>query len=359
MNSKRKKVVAAMSGGVDSSVAAALLVEEGYEVTGVSLRLWDCQRQEPQNCSDYLGAKTVANILGIPHALLDLRPQFFRDVVKPFARGYLRGRTPNPCVACNRDFKLGALLEWARGQGAEYVATGHYARTIHDPIQDHTSLLRGADYKKDQSYFLFSLSQEQLAHTLFPLGNMDKVEVRSKARQLGLPVADRPESQDVCFGDYKALVESLAQADEFGPGDIVDRAGNFLGRHGGIHNFTIGQRKGLGLSAPYPLYVLEIDESQKRVIVGRKEELQCRGLLAGSVNWIEPPCEKELSAEVRVRYRSQPVPCRVRINGEDRCEILFEGIFPAVTPGQASVFYRGDRVLGGGWIERALGANSE
>lgn len=352
----KKKVVVAMSGGVDSSVTAGLLMEEGYEVTGVSLRLWDCHREEPQNCSDYLGARTVAGILGIPHALLDLRPQFFETVVKPFAQGYLQGRTPNPCVACNRDFKLGVLLEWAKEQGMDYVATGHYARTLHDPSTSHTSLLRGLDYKKDQSYFLFSLRQEQLAHTLFPLGQMDKAEVRCKARRLGLPVADRPESQDVCFGDYKVLVESLAQTEDFGPGEIVDRAGNVLGRHQGIHNFTVGQRKGLGLSAPYPMYVLEIDESTKRVIVGKREELQCTGLIVGSINWIEPPRERAILAEVRVRYRSPAVPCLVRVDEARSCEIFFQEGFPAVTPGQAAVLYRGDQVLGGGWIERALRA---
>ncbi len=352
----KKKVVVAMSGGVDSSVAAGLLVEEGYEVTGASLRLWDCHREEPQNCSDYLGARSVAALLGIPHALLDLRPQFFQAVVKPFAHSYLQGRTPNPCVACNRDFKLGALLEWAREQGMDYVATGHYARALHDPVRKHTSLLRGLDGKKDQSYFLFSLGQEQLAHTLFPLGQMDKAEVRRKARQLGLPVADRPESQDVCFGDYKKLVETLAQTEDFSPGEIIDRAGNILGHHQGIHGFTVGQRKGLGLSAPYPLYVLEIDEGTNRVVVGRREELHCKGLIAGPMNWIEPPDGKEIVAEVRVRYSSPSIRSLVRIHEPQRCEILFEEIFPAVTPGQAAVLYRRDQVLGGGWIEQAIPA---
>ncbi|MFQ5904062.1 MAG: MnmA/TRMU family protein, partial [Candidatus Binatia bacterium] len=210
----KKKVVAAMSGGVDSSVTAAILLQQGYEVIGVSLRLWDCQRQEPQNCSDYQGAKSVADLLGMSHTLLDLRSQFVQAVVRPFARSYLRGRTPNPCVACNRDFKLGVLLQWAKGQGADYVATGHYARLVHNPLAGHASLLRGTDRGKDQSYFLFALSQDQLAHTLFPLGHMNKGEVRQRASCLGLPVADRPESQDICFGDYKALVESLAEEDD-------------------------------------------------------------------------------------------------------------------------------------------------
>ena len=210
MVTNKKKVVVAMSGGVDSSVTAGLLVEEGYEVAGVSLRLWECQRQQPQNCSDYLGAKRVAGLLGIPHTLLDLRSEFASTVVRPFAQSYLHGSTPNPCIACNRDFKLGRLLEWARAEGAEYVATGHYARLTRDHSTGRVSLFRGADREKDQSYFLFALSQEQLAHTLFPLGGLVKEEVRYRARRLGLPVADRPDSQDICFGDYRALVESLA-----------------------------------------------------------------------------------------------------------------------------------------------------
>lgn len=351
----RKKIVVAMSGGVDSSVTAGLLVEAGHEVAGVSLRLWECQREQPQNCSDYLGAKRVAALLGIPHTLLDMRSEFVSAVVRPFAHSYLRGRTPNPCVACNRDFKLGALLEWAKAEGAEYVATGHYARLARDRAGGKVSLLRGADRKKDQSYFLFALSQAQLARTLFPLGDLIKDEVRQKARSLGLPVADRPESQDICFGDYRALVESFAESGEVSGGEIVDRSGKVLGFHQGIHRLTVGQRKGLGLSASHPLYVLEIDEAAKRVVVGRREDLGCKGLTAGSVNWIEPPAE-EFEAEVQLRYRSQPVPCLVRRRGEENCEVRFESVFPPVTPGQAAVFYRGDRVLGGGWIERAIRA---
>ena len=354
MSTKRKKVVVAMSGGVDSSVTAGILVEEGYEVAGVSLRLWECQREQPQNCSDHLGAKTVAGLLGIPHTLVDLRSEFASAVVRPFARSYLHGRTPNPCVACNRDFKLGALLEWAKAEGAEYVATGHYARLSRDRAGGGVSLFRGADRQKDQSYFLFALSQEQLAHTLFPLGDLVKAEVRRKARNLGLPVADRPESQDICFGDYKALVESFAEEEELDGGEIVDRNGTVLGRHQGIHRLTVGQRKGLGLSASRPLYVLEIDEAGRRVIVGGKEELGCSGLTAGSVHWVEPQEREEFPAEVQLRYRSQPVPCLVRVEADGTCEARFESVFPPVSPGQAAVFYRGDQVLGGGWIGKAI-----
>jgi tRNA-specific 2-thiouridylase len=355
----KTKVVVAMSGGVDSSVAAGLLLEEGYHVEGVSLRLWEGGSYGPRNCSDYLGAKEVADLLGITHTVLDMRSEFVENVVKPFARSYLQGRTPNPCVACNRDFKLGALLQWAKGRGAAYVATGHYARILRNPLTGHVSLLRGADREKDQSYFLFALSQEQLVHVLFPLGNLHKDEVRRRARYLGLPVADRPESQDICFGDYRTLVESYAEKEDLREGEIVDRSGRVLGRHRGIHRVTIGQRKGLGLSAPRPFYVLEIDGDQKQVVVGGKGELGCRGLRVHSVNWIESQEDEEISATVQIRYRSPSIPCLVRVRSEERYEVSFREVFPSVTPGQAAVFYRGEQVLGGGWIESALKAESQ
>ena len=350
---KKKKVVVAMSGGVDSSVAAGLLLEQGYEVQGASLRMWEGEFG-PRICSDHRGAQEIAGSLGIPHTLLDLRSQFLKTVVKPFAQDYLRGRTPNPCVSCNRDFKLGTLLEWAKGQGADYVATGHYARIARSQSVEQVSLFRGADPGKDQSYFLFALSQDQLARTLFPLGEMHKNEVRERARRLGLPVADRPESQDICFGDYKALVESFAGEHDLLGGDVVDRSGKVLGRHGGIHNFTVGQRKGLGISAPEPLYVIEIEEKSKRVIVGTKEELRCEGLLVRSLNWLEPPGDSEIEAEVQIRYRAPAIPCVARLTDERGCEVRFSHSCPAVTPGQAAVFYRGAQVLGGGWITQAI-----
>ena len=344
-----------MSGGVDSSVTAGLLVEQGYEVQAVSLRLWEGRDEVgPRNCSDHRGAQEIAAMIGIPHTLLDLRSQFVAAVVRPFAQEYLRGRTPNPCIACNRDFKLGALLDWAREQGADYVATGHYARVVRKNSGARLSLLRGADRGKDQSYFLFALGQEQLAHTLFPLGELQKSEVRDKARQLGLPVADRPESQDICLGDYKALVESYAGTKKVEGGKVIDRAGNVLGRHNGIHGLTIGQRRGLGISAPEPLYVVDIQGDANKVVVGKKAELACRGLRASNVNWIAPLADEEFDAAVQIRYRSAAIPCTVRPGAEGHCAVRFVGECPAVTPGQAAVFYRGDQVLGGGWIEQAI-----
>jgi tRNA-uridine 2-sulfurtransferase len=353
MQTRKQKIVVAMSGGVDSSVTAGLLVEQGHEVQGVSLRMWEGELG-PRVCSDHRGAKEIAALLGIPHTLLDRRAQFVESVVKPFAQDYLHGRTPNPCVTCNRDFKFGTLLRWAKEQGADFVATGHYARVMRDDSAPHRSLFRGADRGKDQSYFLFSLSQDQLAFALFPLGEMHKTEVRERARQLGLPVAERPESQDICFGDYRTLVESYADESETSGGDVVDRSGNVLGQHGGIHHVTVGQRRGLGISAAEPLYVVAIDSEMKQVVVGKKEELSCAGMTVQSVSWIESLEEAAIEAEVQIRYRSPAIPCVIRPNSHAACEVQFKQAFPAVTPGQAAVFYRGEQVLGGGWIERAL-----
>jgi tRNA-uridine 2-sulfurtransferase len=216
------------------------------------------------------------------------------------------------------------------------------------------SLLRGADRGKDQSYFLFALTHGQLARALFPLGEMQKEEVRQRARQLALPVADRAESQDICFGDYRALVATYASGDDLCGGDVVDRSGRVLGRHNGIHGLTVGQRRGLGISAAEPLYVLEIEDDSKRVVVGGRKDLACRGLVAQNVNWLGHPVEKELEAEVQIRYRSPAIPCVLQEIEPGSYEALFKSAYPAVTPGQAAVFYRGDRVLGGGWIDRTI-----
>ena len=339
-----------MSGGVDSSVAAGLLVEQGYEVVGVSLRLWEARNLGPRNCSDHRGADEVAGLLGIPHAVLDQRDDFRKAVVAPFARSYLDGATPNPCVACNRHFKIEKLLEWAEARGIPRVATGHYART--GRCSDGGSLLRGSDRNKDQSYFLFALSPRQLDHVVFPLGDLHKEAVRAKAREMGLPVAERPESQDICLGDHRTVVESFARPEQLGGGEIVDSRGNLLGYHDGMHRFTVGQRKGLGIAAPRPLYVLRIDAERRRVVVGGREELRAPSFTASRVNWLAAPPDGETSAEVQVRYRSKPVPCTLRpLNGHG-VEVLPDEPLASVTPGQAAVFYRDDQVLGGGWIDR-------
>ncbi len=349
--SKKEKIVVAMSGGVDSSVAAALLVDQGYQVQGVSLRLWE-GNAGPRVCSDHRGAQAVAAQIGIPHTLIDLRAQFAEAVVKPFAENYLRGRTPNPCIACNRDFKLGNLLAWARQQGADYVATGHYAR-----VERHAgrwSLARAADRGKDQSYFLFGLSQEQLAGARFPLGAMHKAEVRALARRLELAAAERPDSQDICFGDYKSLVASYAPAKEVFAGDIVDHSGRVLGRHSGIHTVTVGQRRGLGISAAEALYVVQIDALSKRVVVSGKQQLRCAGLIVRSVNWIAAVDDRPCAAAVQIRYGAPALPCVISRRSADSYEVRFGETLTAITPGQAAVFYHGDRLLGGGWIESAI-----
>ncbi len=348
-----KTVAVAMSGGVDSSVAAALLLEQGYGVVGVSLRLWEGRDLGPRNCSDHRGAEEVASVLGIPHTVLDQRGDFREAVVKPFARSYLEGATPNPCVACNREFKIERLLAWAEPRGIDRVATGHYARVAHG--RGGAELMRGADRNKDQSYFLFALSVRQLKRIAFPLGMLHKDAVRAKARELGLPVAERPESQDICLGDHRAVVASLAGPGQLGAGEIVDSRGRVLGHHDGIHRFTVGQRRGLGIAAPLPLYVLRIDADARRVVVGPREELCTEVFTASRINWITPPPEGETAAEVQIRYRSRPVPCTLRPLDDHTVEVRPTDPLPSVSPGQAAVFYRGDQVLGGGWIDKAAG----
>jgi tRNA-specific 2-thiouridylase len=348
---QRTKVIVAMSGGVDSSVAAALLVEQGYDVHGVSLRMWE-GNAGPRVCSDHRGAGAVARQLGIPHTLLDLRAQFAASVVKPFAADYLAGRTPNPCVACNRDFKLGSLLSWAREQGADYVASGHYARITR--AGESYSLWRGADGRKDQSYFLFALSQQQLARALFPLGEMQKRQVRQLAERLALPAAQRPESQDICFGDYQALVASYAELNQLAAGDIVDGSGRVLGQHSGVHTVTIGQRRGLGICGTEPLYVARINATTRQVVVATKQELGVTGMIVRSVNWLMDPGEAPLDVEVQIRYRARALPCVVRRHRDGAYRTTFKEPVPAVAPGQAAVFYRGEQVLGGGWIDKVV-----
>ena len=340
-----------MSGGVDSSVAAGLLVEQGYQVVGVSLRLWEGRNLGPRNCSDHRGAEEVAGRLGIPHTVLDHREDFRKAVVAPFAQSYLDGTTPNPCIACNRQFKIEKLLAWAEAKGIARVATGHYARIARR--SSGASLLRGSDRNKDQSYFLFALSRRQLERTVFPLGELHKEAVRAKARELGLPVAERPESQDICLGDHRTVVESMAGAGQLGAGEIVDSRGNVLGHHDGVHGFTVGQRRGLGIAAPRPLYVLRIDAERRRVVVGPREALNTPSFTASRLNWFGPAPGEETAAEVQVRYRSLPVPCTLRpLNGHG-VEVRPDEPLPSVTPGQAAVFYRDEQVLGGGWIDKA------
>jgi tRNA-specific 2-thiouridylase len=353
-----------MSGGVDSSVAAAILAERGYDVVGIAMRLAPDAAPRPGNraacCSydDFEDARRVAERMNFPFYVIDLRQEFAARVITPFVGEYLEGRTPNPCLLCNRDIKFDRLWNRADALGADCVATGHYARIERDG-NGAFHLLRAADARKDQSYFLFTLSQAQLSRTLFPLGSMTKDEVRMRARQLGLLNADKPESQEICFvpnDDYAAFVEQRSRPQQIRAGNVVDASGRRLARHDGIHRFTVGQRRGLGVAAGTPLYVREINPETADVTVGRREQLGAAGLRASSVSWVDPGllgC-RDLAVEVKIRYRHPAVPARLKMVGNNRAEVRFARENPAVTPGQACVFYRGEEVLGGGFIEGAM-----
>jgi len=359
-----KRVLAALSGGVDSAVAAALLVEAGYEVIAISMLLaGSAEGREGGCCSidDFQDARRVAEQLSIPYYVLNLKEAFRTRVIDVFTHEYLRGRTPNPCLLCNRDLKFDLLWQRARELDAHFVATGHYARVRYDQPSGSYQLLRGTDQQKDQSYFLFTLSQAQLARTLFPVGHLTKNEVRDKARSLGLKVAEKLESQDICFvpdGNYARFIEqqlTTSRQSEMKAGEIVAQDGQVLGSHDGIHRFTIGQRRGLGIGGlTEPRYVTRIDAHSGQVSVGRKAQLMTRGLVATGVNWVEPLLTSEVSATVKIRYRHPAIPARIIPQDHGRAEVWFQQSYPAVTPGQAAVFYAEEQLLGGGWIEGAL-----
>ena len=366
----KELIAVAMSGGVDSSTVAAMLRAEGYDVLGLTLQLWDQNRLAGKPgvptratgrcCSldDVYDARRVAESLGIPYYVVNQQDRFERDVVQPFVQDYLAGRTPIPCSLCNNHLKFDQLLHTARQIGATKIATGHYARKSYDPERGRWILRRPADLAKDQTWFLFGLTQEQLAHTLFPLGDRTKPEVREIARGSGLALADKPDSQEICFipgGDYKQFIANYL--DEQGArvpdssGALVSTSGEALGQHEGIHNFTIGQRKGLGIFAPNPLYVLHIDPASKNVTVGTEAELNRPSLLVHRLNWIGiGALHAPRRAEVRIRHSQQPTPATLEPAGEDRVRVVFDEPQRAVTPGHSAVFYDGDEVLGGGWI---------
>lgn len=353
------RVVVAMSGGVDSSVAALQLVEAGHEVVGLSMQLYDQQEGASRfggccSLDDLHDARRTAAVLGIPHYIMNFERQFETAVVSVFVREYAAGRTPIPCVQCNGDLKFAHLLERAAALEADCVATGHYARRTGAAPGQRDTLHRGLDAAKDQSYFLFTLTQHQLARALFPVGHLRKGEVRALARRGGLPVADKPDSQELCFvpdGDTAGLVEAREPAVAT-PGPIRDRHGREVGRHDGVHRYTVGQRKGLRLSTSVPLYVLDIDAAANAVTVGPRDALDRTSLTASSVNWISgaPPAGSgRLTA--RIRHRHPDAPAQIEPLPEDRVAVRFDEPQRAVAPGQAVVFYDGDKVLGGGWID--------
>jgi tRNA-specific 2-thiouridylase len=355
------KVVVGLSGGVDSSTAAAVLHQQGYEVVGVTLWL---MQGKGQCCSEGLvDAIRVCDQLGVPHHVVDSREAFDRAIVNYLVEGYADGTTPLPCSRCNRTVKFGPLLHFARETlRTETIATGHYARVRYSPELDRWQLLRAIDRQKDQSYFLYDLNQTHLAHTLFPLGEWPKAETRRIAAGLGLATAQKPESQDLCLVDAHGTMQAFL--DRYIPpnrGEIVDTAGNVMGFHDGIHHFTIGQRKGLGIAAPRPLYVLRLDAAMNRVVVGDRAEGTQSEALVRNVNWVSvAPPQQPMRTEVQIRYRSLPIPVTViPLSDEEdrgsRARLVFDEPQFGVTPGQAAVWYDGDVLLGGGLLERPVG----
>ena len=358
----KDKVIVGMSGGVDSSVAAALLKEEGYEVIGVTMKIWDggtipkegahhaCYG--PGEEEDIKDAQKVAQILGVPFYVFDLKQEYKTFVLDYFSHEYLSGRTPNPCIRCNQQVKFGAMVKKIYDSGIkfDYFATGHYIRVEYDKVGHQYLLKKAKDLKKDQSYFLYSLSQEQLGHILFPIGDYTKEEVKKIARNLELGINNKPESQDFITGGYSFLFNKVTRS-----GPILDQQGKILGRHKGIPFYTIGQRKGLGISSGERLYVTAIDPKRDAIVVGTKKDLLGDKLIASDLNWIDIKIiEKSIKVKAKIRYRHQEAEVEVIPWDKEKIYVKFREPQTAITPGQAIVFYDGDIVVGGGVIEKRI-----
>ncbi len=363
-------IAVAMSGGVDSSTVAAMLCAEGHNVIGLTMQLWNQRRLAGRDgmpeavqgrcCSldDVYDARRVAETIGIPYYVVNQEQRFEDDVVRPFVAEYLSGRTPIPCSLCNNHLKFDQLLITARQIGADTLATGHYARVELDETSGRWLLKRPTDLSKDQTYFLFGLTQEQLSRTIFPLGALTKPQVRELARQHGLALAEKPDSQEICFvpgGDYKRFLDAYLEEQGEGlpdtSGELVTTSGAVIGEHSGIHNFTVGQRKGLGVATGSPLYVIQINGDTRQVVVGNGEELYSRTLTAKRLNWISvADLAHPMRVAVKIRHRHEPAPGTVQKSGHDEVQVTFDDPQRAITPGQAAVFYDRDLVVGGGWI---------
>jgi tRNA-specific 2-thiouridylase len=374
MSAPNNTIAVAMSGGVDSSTVAAMLKAEGFELVGLTMQLWNQRRLAGKQgmpdqvrgrcCSidDVYDARRVAEDLDIPYYVVNHQERFERDVVRPFVEEYLAGRTPIPCSLCNDHLKFDQLLVTARQIGADRIATGHYARNEYDPRRNRWILKRPADTSKDQTYFLFGLTQEQLSRTLFPLGGYTKPRVREMAAELGIASANKPDSQEICFipgGDYKQFIDAyLDEQGEAMPdssGELVSTSGEVIGRHSGVHNFTVGQRKRLGVESPTALYVIQIGGDGNRVQVGSEADLLQSTLRARRLNWISIPNLREkprgeMRVQIKIRHRHEPAWATIRMDSEEELVAVFDQPARAVTPGQAAVFYDGDEVVGGGWI---------